>query len=265
MKKLSFGNFLSKTGKFELETADNKKTIINKNLLHKIALKVIGIPHIGMRVRFRHILKMLNPKKNEIILDVGCGPGLYALYFSTRCSRVYAIDLNSEKIKKAKKLNKKLSLSANFKKGSITNLPYKDNFFDKVLCSEVLEHIKEDKIAMAELSRVTKKKGLIVLSIPSKNIFNQNNMEKFSHVRAGYSINEIKELAEKNNLVIIKRLSILSFFGKLSWRLNHKLFFSKILTTSLFFPLYWMALLDNLFNINENPIDYIFILQKNQK
>jgi SAM-dependent methyltransferase len=49
---------------------------------------------------------------------------------------------------------------------NVTNLPFKDGCFDKIICSEVLEHITDDKLAVRELLRVIKKDGVIGISVP---------------------------------------------------------------------------------------------------
>jgi hypothetical protein len=46
-----FGDILSKAGKINLETADDKRITINKNIVERLAFKLFGIPHIGMRMR----------------------------------------------------------------------------------------------------------------------------------------------------------------------------------------------------------------------
>lgn len=51
-------------------------------------------------------------------------------------------------------------------KADICNLPFKDNEFDVILCNHVLEHIKDDKKAMAELYRVMKPGGWGIFQIP---------------------------------------------------------------------------------------------------
>lgn len=51
-------------------------------------------------------------------------------------------------------------------KADITNLPFKDESFDAILCNHVLEHIKDDTKAMMELLRVLKKGGWAILQIP---------------------------------------------------------------------------------------------------
>jgi len=63
-------------------------------------------------------------------------------------------------------------------KEDITNISFKDNSFDIIFCSHVLEHIEEDRKAMKELYRVLKPKGFAILQVPIKNI--ENTFEDFS-------------------------------------------------------------------------------------
>ena len=58
------------------------------------------------------------------------------------------------------------NLGLNAKQGSITNIPEKDNEFDWIFCSEVLEHIEDYNKAIAELYRVLKINGKIIISVP---------------------------------------------------------------------------------------------------
>ncbi len=51
-------------------------------------------------------------------------------------------------------------------KADICNLPFKDNEFDVILCNHVLEHVRDDKKAMAELYRVMKPGGWGIFQIP---------------------------------------------------------------------------------------------------
>lgn len=47
------------------------------------------------------------------------------------------------------------------------NLPFRDGVFDKIVCTEVLEHIPDDKAGIRELARVLKPGGLIAISVPN--------------------------------------------------------------------------------------------------
>jgi hypothetical protein len=51
-------------------------------------------------------------------------------------------------------------------KMDITNIPYKDNFFDIIICNHVLEHVQNDYKAMSELHRVLKPGGWAILQVP---------------------------------------------------------------------------------------------------
>jgi SAM-dependent methyltransferase len=51
-------------------------------------------------------------------------------------------------------------------KADICDLPFKDNSFDTIICNHVLEHIKDDTLAMQELYRILKPKGMAILQIP---------------------------------------------------------------------------------------------------
>jgi len=51
--------------------------------------------------------------------------------------------------------------------GSVTRLPFEDGLFDKVVCSEVLEHVPDDSAAVSEFIRVLKPGGILAVSVPS--------------------------------------------------------------------------------------------------
>lgn len=54
-------------------------------------------------------------------------------------------------------------------KVDITKIPFEDNHFDVIICNHVLEHIKDDALAMSELFRVLKKGGLGIFQVPIDN------------------------------------------------------------------------------------------------
>jgi len=59
--------------------------------------------------------------------------------------------------------------SADFDKrkfGDLENLTFSDNFFDVILCSDVLEHVRFYEKAISEISRVLKNEGVFILQVP---------------------------------------------------------------------------------------------------
>lgn len=252
---MPFGSLLAKNGEIVIETEDNKKVKVKNNIIYKTVLRIFGIPHIGLRVRTRIISRLLKLKKGEKILDAGCGIGFYPLYLSTKSYSCYGFDISLNNIKKAKRLAESLKLKdIVFKEGNIYKIPFKKKLFDKIVCSEVLEHIKNDKEAIKELARVLKNDGSLVTTFPSiskhnKEIFGQID---FEHARLGYSKDDIKNLFENNGFVIKKIYGYFYFFGRISWKINRYLLSrSKVFTVLTFYPLFLFSYLDRIIPLGE--------------
>ncbi len=116
---------------------------------------------------------LLGIADGDITLDAGCGDGRHSWEVCNRNhSAVVAFDIDAVSVKK----NKYMLDSLKQQKGgqgdyhllvaNITKLPFKDESFGKVICSEVLEHIPEDNMADEELARVLRKDGAIGISVP---------------------------------------------------------------------------------------------------
>lgn len=67
------------------------------------------------------------------------------------------------------------------RKIDITNIKFKNNYFDFINCNHVLEHIQDDRKAMSELFRVLKPSGEVILQVPISK-FNKKTFENFSIV-----------------------------------------------------------------------------------
>ena len=118
-------------------------------------------------------LEHLKLNDNDKLLDLGCGEGRHALsaYISKEL-KVYAVDLSINDLGTTKNRfneffetdneKKTLSLAA----ADAKHLPFQDNTFDSVICSEVLEHIHDYKSVLLEISRVLKDGGIAGISVP---------------------------------------------------------------------------------------------------
>jgi 2-polyprenyl-3-methyl-5-hydroxy-6-metoxy-1,4-benzoquinol methylase len=116
---------------------------------------------------FRNFLNLTAAKKVDSILDVGCGEG-----FTLNRLREKGIGKKLEGIEYSKtaiELGHKMYPDTKIKQGNIYRLPYKDNAFDLVLCTEVLEHLDKPEDGLKELVRVSKK--YLVISVPNEPFF----------------------------------------------------------------------------------------------
>ena len=115
----------------------------------------------------------LKVKSRDLVLDIGCGEGRHSLGLHVdREINAVGMDLSLKDMRTAKSRIKDFSISKNnksscvFGAGSIHSLPFNDNLFDAVICSEVLEHLDSLESAVSEIVRVLKPGGVLAVSVP---------------------------------------------------------------------------------------------------
>jgi len=117
---------------------------------------------------------ILGINDGDVILDVGCGEGRHSIkaYQSAQCT-VCALDIEQKNAVKTKYFLKLLDEeNGNHGKwlslrGNAVSMPFPDASFDKIICSEVLEHIPDDQQAVNEFRRILKNDGILAVSVPS--------------------------------------------------------------------------------------------------
>jgi len=108
----------------------------------------------------KNLLKKLNFDskllKNKKVLDMGCGSGRFTAAFGRLgAKKVYGVDLGEQGLKIGKKLCNMFKLkNVIFKKSSVLNLPFRNNYFDFVFCKGVLHHTGNLKKALDQFVRV---------------------------------------------------------------------------------------------------------------
>lgn len=113
----------------------------------------------------KRIVSILFDIQPGIILDAGCGPGVYTDFLSKAEHISYGIDISINMINVA---HKKCFPRAHFSVGSVEHIPFPDNSFDGVLCIGVLEYLSNLDCAIQEISRVIKQNGIAIFTIPNK-------------------------------------------------------------------------------------------------
>ncbi len=102
--------------------------------------------------------------EGEKILDLGCGNGRLLEIFKDKKVDYIGVD-NSEKLIE---IAKKKYSKARFQVADALNLPFPNNYFDKVFCIAVLHHIPSEEFRLQflkEARRVLKSEGFLVLTV----------------------------------------------------------------------------------------------------
>ena len=178
---------------------------------------------------------------SRLALDLGCSNSPYSKYFPNRVG----VDL-----KKGKRVDVI---------GDAHDLPFKDNTFDIILCTEVLEHLHTPQKAISEMQRVLKPKGKLILT--TRFIFPLHDIpnDYFRFTKYG-----LKYLFKDWDILEIKEeVNTIQTFSVLLQRLAYQLEF-KFLNKSLKFLLFLVAkILFNLGFVIKN--EYGDILKKEKE
>ena len=110
----------------------------------------------------------------ERVLDLGCGFGRHAFEAYRRGAHVVAVDRSQEEVASVTAMFRAMAaageapadLVARAVRGDLLSLPVPDASFDVVMASEVLEHIPDDDVAMAEIARVVRPGGRVAVTVP---------------------------------------------------------------------------------------------------
>jgi len=107
--------------------------------------------------------KILDTKPGQVLLDAGCGTGLFSHAFAALGLRVTGVDIGAESIAIAQKEAQK---TENFVVASVENMPQiRSSTFDHVICVLSLQNIENGKQALQEMVRILAPKGTLTLVI----------------------------------------------------------------------------------------------------
>ncbi|OGR32140.1 MAG: hypothetical protein A2091_12695 [Desulfuromonadales bacterium GWD2_61_12] len=121
-----------------------------------------------MRKRRELVVELLNKyaatADHPCILECGCGPGGILGAFAAHRCRLTGIDINRRHLTQARN---EVGENVTWIQADVESLPFRDQSFDIVCCVGVLSYLREDEPAVAEISRVAKPGGVVIMALPN--------------------------------------------------------------------------------------------------
>lgn len=108
------------------------------------------------------LLDLLKPQSGDLILDAGCGTGVFTEEIINQGAKVVGMDLSAPMVAKGSLQMGKMDFNGIC--GDMCALPFSDNRFDRVFSMTAIEFIPDAVQAISELTRVVKKGGSIVVT-----------------------------------------------------------------------------------------------------
>ncbi|VVC03745.1 Ubiquinone biosynthesis O-methyltransferase [Candidatus Bilamarchaeum dharawalense] len=153
------------TNQFDIENPDKKqlKRIYNDPSVYSWSFDQLdGYKDPLDKIRMQIIIDTIQKRTISSILDDGCGGAVISRRLANLGYKVTGFDISKKLLDKIPKTTN-LVLTT----GTSEKLPFKNNSFDCVICSEVLEHITDNHPVILEISRVVKKDGTVLVTVPN--------------------------------------------------------------------------------------------------
>jgi ubiquinone/menaquinone biosynthesis C-methylase UbiE len=146
------------------------------------------------------------------VLDMGCGQGWAVLDAAEQGAQAYGLDLSAALIEKAHqhRNQKPYGHSPFFLVGASEKIPFKDDGFDVIVCTEIIEHTPRTHELLNEVRRLLRPGGWLLLSFPVKRVenfiafFDANFMAYSGHVKQ-FTLKEAAGLLTQKGFGIIRK------------------------------------------------------------
>jgi SAM-dependent methyltransferase len=128
---------------------------------------VRDVPYAGLPRWQKVDMDLLDVREGLSVLDVGCGAGYLLGKAAARAGLALGVDLDGDRLREAILHGKPLSVG--FVEVAVADgqhLPFADASFDRIICTETLEHVLDPRLILEQLARVLKPGGRLAVSVP---------------------------------------------------------------------------------------------------
>jgi ubiquinone/menaquinone biosynthesis C-methylase UbiE len=123
----------------------------------------------GVRQRWlRDAAARYLPELGDLAVEVGIGSGVNLAWLVDRAARTIGIDIDVRHLEAVRQNSASWPSVPEFVHAPIDRLPLPDGSVDLLVCSEVVEHVADDRGAYLELARVLSPRGVLLLTTPQR-------------------------------------------------------------------------------------------------
>lgn len=216
-------------------------------------IKWLLYPGINLHARLRyHTLPSFfghpAPEENRRFLDAGCGNGMLTYAAYSRGFHARGLSIKADEVARCRRLfNEFLNIPEarlRFDVRNLYDLDESDGIYDEILCSEVLEHLRDDVGVLRKFHQRLRPSGTLHLCVPNANhpdhqAHHLDAAEAGGHVRPGYTESDLGRLL---NSVGFEVNTVIGLGGSIRQAFNkHIIELDRHFGWALAFPLFLVA------------------------
>jgi ubiquinone/menaquinone biosynthesis C-methylase UbiE len=150
-------------------------------------------------------------RPDTAVLDVGCGNGMHTLKTARRCGQVAGVDADLDALGIGRRTARaEAAMNVRFVGSNVEEgLPLASARFDTVLCLDLLEHVHKRDLVLAEIRRVLKPSGVLLLGVPNRATSWKRRLQRaglFAYSdpdhKIEYTLDELREELGRNGFAV---------------------------------------------------------------